>query len=134
MAQADDWPQCRGPNRDNVWNESSILQTFHRADEYLVQFAASTRLTLSEAIVMDWLRSLQMHEILVYGVVFCVPLLVIGAQAVVAIVKAVIKHRERMALIEQGLNPDWPPEQPTEEEYPARTSGMDETQPYVPPR
>ncbi|MHB8972225.1 MAG: hypothetical protein ACYC3X_22885 [Pirellulaceae bacterium] len=83
---------------------------------------------------MDWLRSLQMHEILVYGIVFCVPVLVIGSQAVVAIVKAVIKHRERMALIEQGLHPDWPPEQPAEEEYPVRPSDLDETQPYVPPR
>ena len=28
MAQADDWPQWRGPNRDAVWNETGILQTF----------------------------------------------------------------------------------------------------------
>src|SRR5262249_32984890 len=25
---ASDWPQWRGPNRDNVWNETHILQTF----------------------------------------------------------------------------------------------------------
>lgn len=25
---ADDWPQWRGPNRDSVWNESGILETF----------------------------------------------------------------------------------------------------------
>jgi outer membrane protein assembly factor BamB len=25
---AGDWPQWRGPNRDNVWNETGILQTF----------------------------------------------------------------------------------------------------------
>jgi outer membrane protein assembly factor BamB len=27
-AQAEDWPQFRGPNRDSVWNETSILKTF----------------------------------------------------------------------------------------------------------
>jgi outer membrane protein assembly factor BamB len=28
MVQADDWPQWRGPNRDGLWNETGILQTF----------------------------------------------------------------------------------------------------------
>ena len=27
-AQAEDWPQFRGPNRDNAWNETGILKTF----------------------------------------------------------------------------------------------------------
>jgi hypothetical protein len=27
-ALAEDWPQWRGPNRDGVWSEAGILQTF----------------------------------------------------------------------------------------------------------
>src|SRR5258705_12317339 len=27
-ASAEDWPQWRGPNRDSVWHETGILQTF----------------------------------------------------------------------------------------------------------
>ena len=27
-ARAEDWPQWRGPNRDGVWSETGILQTF----------------------------------------------------------------------------------------------------------
>src|SRR5438445_7039277 len=26
--QAEDWPQWRGPNRDGVWNETGILESF----------------------------------------------------------------------------------------------------------
>src|SRR5712691_6877702 len=28
VLRADDWPQWRGPNRDNVWAETGILETF----------------------------------------------------------------------------------------------------------
>ncbi len=33
-AQAEDWPQFHGPNRDNAWNETGILKT-SPADEPL---------------------------------------------------------------------------------------------------
>src|SRR5882762_10187708 len=26
--RADDWPQWRGPNRDSVWNETGLLESF----------------------------------------------------------------------------------------------------------
>ena len=28
VARADDWPQWMGPQRDNVWRESGIIQRF----------------------------------------------------------------------------------------------------------
>jgi hypothetical protein len=28
ILEAEDWPQFRGPNRDSIWNETGILQTF----------------------------------------------------------------------------------------------------------
>jgi hypothetical protein len=49
----------------------------------------------------------------------------------VAIVKALISHRERMALIERGLHPDYPPEEVGGEEDPAGPEGpFDQTQAY----
>src|SRR5260221_761664 len=28
VLRADDWPQWRGPNRDGVWRETGVLETF----------------------------------------------------------------------------------------------------------
>jgi hypothetical protein len=50
---------------------------------------------------------LQMHEILIYGLVYGLPVVAIGCSGVETIVKALINHRERLAMIEQGLDPDY---------------------------
>ena len=81
---------------------------------------------------MAWLQSLQMGEILVYGLAFGLPVVAIMSSMVVAIVNALIKHRERMAMIEQGLNPDdSPADAPTKKFQTKRPGDVDETQPYV---
>lgn len=53
-----------------------------------------------------WYRLLEKPEIL--GVML--PIVAVIALAVVVIVKLFIRHRERMALIEHGIHPDYPPE------------------------
>jgi hypothetical protein len=40
-----------------------------------------------------------------------IPIVLIVSGAITTIVKRVIVHRERMALIEMGLHPDYPPEE-----------------------
>ena len=70
-----------------------------------------------------WLQTLQMHEIILYGLVFGLPIVVIGFSSVETIVKALIKHRERLAMIERGFDPDYYPEQPEIEDPPAPWSG-----------
>ena len=39
------------------------------------------------------------------------PMVGILAFAIIVIVKILIHHRERMAMIERGLNPDYPPDE-----------------------
>ena len=57
----------------------------------------------------NWLQSLQLHEILIYGLAFGLPIVAIGFSTVAAIVKSLINHRERMAMIEHGLAPEYHP-------------------------
>lgn len=52
VAQADDWPQFRGPNRDGVWNETGVLQTFP-AEGLKVRWRAPVGGGLSSPIVSD---------------------------------------------------------------------------------
>ena len=80
----------------------------------------------------SWLQSLQMHEILIYGLVFGLPVVVIGFAFLESTVKALIKHRERMIMHEEGLDLDYFPEEPEVANRPApRHGNMNETQPYV---
>ncbi len=44
-------------------------------------------------------------------IVFAIPIVAILIGGVIAITKIVIHHRERMAMIEQGLHPDHPPDE-----------------------
>ena len=50
---------------------------------------------------------------------------------VVAIAKLAVAHRERMAMIEQGLHPDHPAE---EVDAVGRPDEIKQTQPYQPPK
>ena len=45
------------------------------------------------------------------GIIFMIPIVGIICGSVTGIVKMCFHHRERIALIEQGLHPDYPPEE-----------------------
>ena len=47
----------------------------------------------------SWLQSLQMHEILIYGLVFGLPIVVIGFSLIETTIKALIRHRERLIIV-----------------------------------
>ena len=49
-SRADDWPQFRGPNRDGVWNEAGVMQTFP-ADGLKVRWRVPVGAGLSSPIV-----------------------------------------------------------------------------------
>lgn len=52
-------------------------------------------------------------------VALLIPITGIVVGGIVAIVVIMLRHRERMALIEQGLHPDHPPEEADPEQDPA---------------
>lgn len=51
-AHADDWPQWRGPNRDGVWSETGILETFP-PEGLKVRWRAPVGIGFSSPIVSD---------------------------------------------------------------------------------
>jgi hypothetical protein len=53
-------------------------------------------------ITPDWLQTIVRPEVLV----FCIPIIAIVGGIAFAITKAIIAHRERMAKIQQGIDPD----------------------------
>jgi len=52
-----------------------------------------------------------------------IPIVAIVVGGVVAIVVALVRHRERMAMIERGLYPEDPPEEDDPEQEPAARPG-----------
>ena len=77
---------------------------------------------VAEMASFDWSRLLRPNVM-----VFLIPIAAIVVGGIVALAKMLIVHRERMALIEQGLHPDHPPE---EEEPPEEDPAFQAT--YVP--
>jgi len=55
---------------------------------------------------MSWQRIFQ-PEVLI----FMIPIVAVVVGGIVAIVKLMIRHRERMIMIEHGLHPDYPPKE-----------------------
>ena len=53
--------------------------------------------------------------ITVPGIIFLIPIVAIICGSVTALAKMCFQHRERIALIEQGLHPDYPPEDDLDE-------------------
>ena len=49
-------------------------------------------------------------------IVFLIPISAILVGGIIAIVKILIHHRERMTMIEHGIHPDYRPEEPPEGE------------------
>ena len=48
--------------------------------------------------------------------VFLIPIVAILTGGIIAIVKILIRHRERMTMIEHGIHPDYRPEELSEDE------------------
>ncbi len=48
--------------------------------------------------------------------VFLIPTLAILVGGIIAIMKIVIHHRERMTMIEHGIHPDYPPDELPEDD------------------
>jgi hypothetical protein len=53
---------------------------------------------------MNWQRVLEPDVL-----VFLIPITVILVGGIVAVTKLWIRHRERLAMIEHGIHPDYPP-------------------------
>jgi hypothetical protein len=68
--------------------------------------------------VNDIIKRLLEPDIFPVFVTFMVPIVAIPFLAIFMIVKKVIAHRERMAMIERGIHPDYPPEDVQENSNP----------------
>ena len=68
----------------------------------------------------NWLKVLTEPEIMV----FAIPIIAILVGGILGITYLVMSHRERMAMIQHGIHPDYPPEEEEEEEEP-ETAGSE---------
>jgi hypothetical protein len=58
-------------------------------------------------LAAEWLSFLRYPS----SLVMLIPIVAILVTGILGIVKLLLRHRERMAMIERGLHPDYPPEQ-----------------------
>lgn len=68
---------------------------------------------------MYWNQLLSHPEIVIPSLALCIPIVAILMSGITGIVKLVIAHRERMAMIQQGLDPDRSAEEIKSEDDPA---------------
>jgi hypothetical protein len=64
-----------------------------------------------------WMRLLEKPEIV--GIL--IPIIAVIAVSTLGVIKLWMRHRERMAMIERGIHPDYPPEDETTPGPPAKT-------------
>jgi hypothetical protein len=64
-------------------------------------------LLLAQKAEPYWLQLFSRPEALV----FLIPIVAILVGGIISITKKLIRHRERMAMIERGMHPDYPPDQ-----------------------
>ena len=60
---------------------------------------------------MNWTSLLSRPELLIPGLALCIPIVAIIVGGITSITRRLIAHRERMAMIQQGIHPDHPPEE-----------------------
>jgi hypothetical protein len=75
--------------------------------------------TYEEPHSMSWWQYIMRVEILP----LMIPIVAIVVGGIIGIVTILIRHRERMAMIERGLNPDYPAEEDDADQDPAARSG-----------
>lgn len=65
----------------------------------------------SSLAAWEWPPFINNEDIMAPLIVFAVFAVISIVVGIVFIAKALIRHRERMAMIERGMHPDYPPEQ-----------------------
>lgn len=72
-------------------------------------------------------------SLLMILIVLAIPfVIVLVAVGIPVFAKVLSSHRERMAMIQQGLHPDYPPDIYQDEQFlPEQADVLRETQPYV---